>query len=410
MTTVSRAALAPGETTIDRAKITKADNGNREIRFTVCHHDGRKQRVTKQAPPRTPAVDLRRMAREKAEQLLNQSSSTVVHGGIRMSDYIKSQTVPAIERADRLQPTSKKRYTLAANQLAKAMTGYTVRDAAAFDVLEKVLTGIASTHGRGSATTARTVLTKYVLPRLVASRHIPANPLVGVTIDLPAKAGFTPKKAHLHTLTQDEWHTVVDHLLNRDTTGPLHADARQVKQSTITKHANLTTLTLIQATTGLRISEACALQWRDLIDEGDEAYIDLPAEKAKGKRRGRMIPLIHDGTTDYLRARRGADTDYIASAPSSPSIMWNPTNADDDVPELYRQVATATGVTTLETMTSHDWRATLNGIWGPIIGAETAAAIFGHSEAMNRKYYTDDKNISARMAAARSALNTAKGA
>lgn len=405
---VSRAPIQPGETTIDRAT-PFIEGGAKKLRFTIKHLDGRTERVTKQAPKGTSTGALRRMARQMAEEKLATNSKTGWKAGSPLSTYIEEMTIPAIERNTRLQPTSKKRYTLAASHLVRELKGYTIRDGATYDVLEKTLLKIAKDHGRGSAISARTVLSRYILPRLVASGYITAHPLAGVTIDIPHKKGFQPKSQHLHTLTRDEWDKVVRHLLTRNTTGPLDPDARNVKKVTICKHERLVTLTLVQAVTGLRISESLALQWEDLVtDENGDTFIDLPPEKAKGKRKGRVIPIIVDGVTDYLEQFRGDPVDYIIGSPTTREKRWDSTNADDDLGVLYTQIAEATGVKTLKRMTSHDWRATLNGIWAPVIGVDVAASIFGHSEVMNKEYYTDTKNVMTRMAFAKASLDALK--
>lgn len=71
------------------------------------------------------------------------------------------------------------------------------------------------------------------------------------------------------------------------------------------------------------------------------------------------------------------------------------TNADDKVPELYKQIADETGVEILRDLRSHSWRATLHGVYADVMDARTRADIFGHTEQIADEYYNDRANVEA---------------
>ena len=123
---------------------------------------------------------------------------------------------------------------------------------------------------------------------------------------------------------------------------------------------------LLQAVTGLRISEASNVQWKHVIEHGDHLLIDATRDIVKGRKgseKGRHIPILREDVADYLRSHREDDDHYVIGYPSSTTKPRNPTNADDVVPEFYRQVAEATDVALLADLRSHSWRATLHGVY-----------------------------------------------
>lgn len=173
---------------------------------------------------------------------------------------------------------------------------------------------------------------------------------------------------------------------------------KNIRQSTRAVHARAVRMTLLQAVTGLRISEANAVQWRHIIESDGRLLVDATQDIVKGrkgKEKGRYIPILREDVADYLRTHREDDDHFVIGSPTTTAKPWTATNADDVVPELYRQVAATTGVTLLTTLRSHSWRSTLNGVYSDKLPATTRAAIFGHTEEINNEYYSDRANIDA---------------
>lgn len=191
---------------------------------------------------------------------------------------------------------------------------------------------------------------------------------------------------------------MINHLLTRDTTPLLMPTKhKNIRTSTKNVHARAVRMTVLQAVTGLRISEANEIKWENVIetDSGD-VLLDVPASIAKGKKnhaKGRYIPLLRDDVAQYLISHREADNHFVVGSPSTTEKSWTATNADDVVPELYKQIADTTGVSILADLRSHSWRATLHGVYADKIDAHTRAAIFGHTEQIADQYYTDRRNI-----------------
>ena len=392
-TPAAKTRIPEGKSNVDVGQITfkKTPEGKYRHTLSVRTWDGRLRRTTVEA--RTIGEWKAKAEAKKAEWL---SASPV--GSWKPSSpverYIDDVVGPAIDNTNRLKDLSKRRYRAALALVRAELKGYSIHDAVQFRTLEGVLQAIA-TAAPGSVSTARTVLTTYVLDQLVRDGLAAGNVLRGARLDLPTAAKAAPTGRR--TLTRDEWDTVVKHLLERDT-GPLLMPTKHknIRKSTRAVHARAVRLMLLQAVTGLRIAEANLVQWRHIIEEGNNLLIDANADIVKGRKnheKGRYIPILRDDVASYLREHRGEPEDYIVGAPSSTAIAWDPTNADDSVPELYRQVAEATGVKILASLRSHSWRATLHGVYADKIDSATRAAIFGHTQGVAEEYYTDRRNI-----------------
>lgn len=302
---------------------------------------------------------------------------------------------PSIENASTLKELSRNRYHASLKLVRQELAGYSIHDGTRFRVLEKSLQDIARKKP-GSVSSARTVLSKYLITQLIRDGLLDGNPLKGVPIDLgdPEKKGPQGRR----TLTEAEWDTVVKHLLARDVE-PLLTPSKHknIRQSTRAIHGRAVRMTLLQAVTGLRISEANAVQWQHVIEHDDRLLIDATKDIVKGrkgKEKGRLILILREDVADYLRTHRGNDDHYvIGSPPPTTAKPWTATNAGDVVPELYLQVAKATNVALLANLRSHSWRATLHGVYANKIDPATRAAIFGHTEQVADEYYTDRANI-----------------
>lgn len=391
MTTASKTRLEPGTHSIDRVTPRKTDVGY-VIDWSVRLHDGKLLRRRSQGKTKGEA---KRRARDKATDLLTSSADGAWSPSSPAADYLDRVVQPSIENASRLKDLSKRRYAASLALVRAELKGYTIHDATRFRTLEKTLKSIART-APGSVSSARTVVTTYLLDALVRDDLIDGNPLRGVHLDLPTAPITTGGR---RTLTETEWNTVIEHLLTRDVTPLLMPTKhKNIRKSTRAVHARAVRMTLLQAVTGLRISEANKVQWRHVIESDGRLLIDATKDIVKGrkdKEKGRYIPILRNDVATYLHEHREDDNTYVIGSPSTTANPWTATNADDVVPELYRQIATATGVALLADLRSHSWRATLNGVYADKLPATTRAAIFGHTEEINDEYYSDRANIDA---------------
>lgn len=391
MSTAAKTYIEPGKTSIDRNTPRKTKTGY-ELDWSVRLHNGRL--VPKRSKGKTKG-EVRARARRKAEELLATTSTTWTPR-TPMTTYIEKVTRPKIEESADLKDLSKRRYLASLNLVAAELKGYSVYDAMQFRVLEQTLQAVARTHP-GSVSSARTVLSTYIADALVRDGVISGNPIRGARLNIRTQGkGETNGR---RTLTNGEYELVIKHLLTRDVTGPLVEPKKGgARQSTINAHARITRLTLLQAVTGLRISEANRLKWEHVEDDGENVIINATRDIVKGrkgKEKGRYIPILREDVSDYLRQHREDDERYVVGSPTTTARAWDATNADDKVPELYKQIANETGVEILRDLRSHSWRATLHGVYADVMDARTRADIFGHTEQVAEKYYNDRANVEA---------------
>ncbi|MDN6136158.1 tyrosine-type recombinase/integrase [Corynebacterium sp.] len=390
--TAAKTRLQPGEHSIDRTN-PRPHNGGYVLDWSIRLNDGKLVRKRTQGATKSA---VRARAKETAKNLLKAGKQ---HWTLNkpMNDYLTAETAQKIKESTRLKDASKARYLNALVLLKPKLKGYSIHDAMTFKVMEKVLKGIA-TEAPGSVSTARTVLSSYIADELVRAGVIAANPIRGVNLDL-----IPPKRRdqERRTLTEGEWDTVIKHLLTRDTTTLLTPTKhKNIRQSTKNIHARAVRLTLLQSITGLRISEANKLQWKHIINTDDGMLINASADIVKGrkgKEKGRYIPILRADVAEYLRQNRGQPEEYVVGSPADSFKPWDATNADDKIPELYKQIADETGVKILANLRSHSWRATLHGVYADVMDPATRAAIFGHTQAVAEEYYTDRNNIESLM-------------
>lgn len=391
MSTTAKTRIEPGHTSIDRATPRKTKTGY-QLDWSVRLHDGRI--IQRRSKAKTKG-EVRARARRKADELLS-TTSTEWTPRTPMNVYIEKVTRPKIEESSQLKDLSKRRYLASLNLVAAELKGYSVFDAMQFRVLERTLQAIARTHP-GSVSSARTILSTYIADALVRGGVISGNPIRGARLDIRAQGNAG--EGGRRTLTNGEYDAVVQHLLARDVSGPLIEPKKGgARQSTMNAHARITRLTLLQAVTGLRISEANRLRWKHVEDDGENVIINATRDIVKGrqgKEKGRYIPILRADVTDYLRQHREDDERYVVGSPTTTAKPWDATNADDKVPELYRQIADETGVTILVDLRSHSWRATLHGVYADVMDARTRADIFGHTEQVADEYYNDRANVEA---------------
>lgn len=391
-----RTKLRPGEDSIDRVVDALPARGPYETKISVRLWDGQMYRPTIRAKTKG---EFRRIAREKRDIKLN-SSSTSWDKGKKITDFIDMVSIPAINNA-RLRPNTRSRYDLALSQLRNRMGGLAIGEAVQFRALERVLQSIASEHGSESGRQARTVVSKYVLDQLIREGLIDHNPLRGVSIDLGAiRKGH--KSLRGYALTDVQYNAVVEHLLARDTSVPMPPGTDK-RYTSIVKHDNTVALALLQAGTGLRISEALSLTTEHVEATADSVGVTITPEISK-THKGRTVPILDKRIEGYWRQRLHViqTGDPLIPAPGNKSKFWRTDNAVKSSAALYKDVGLQLGDAVVSEMRSHGWRTVLNNrAIGRGVPAEIRAAFFGHTQEMNQTNYTDHTDISAMRAALR---------
>ncbi|WP_165165431.1 site-specific integrase [Corynebacterium qintianiae] len=396
----SRAKLAPGEDSIERVVDALPPRGPYEAKISVKLWDGVLYRPTIRA--RTKG-EFRRIAREKRDIKLA-STSTQWTRSAHIDDFITQVSRPVVEQA-RLRPNTLKRYKLAAVQLELQLKGLAIGEAVKFRTLEHALQTIAATHGAESGRQARTVLSKYILDQLLREGLIDHNPLRGVSIDL-GTVKKSSKPSSSKALTDAQYDVVVDHLIARDVTFPMPPGTDR-RRTSINKHDLTVALTLLQAGTGLRISEALALTKSDVTITDTAVSVTVRPDVSK-THRGRSVPILDTRIEEYWRDRLAGirHIDPLIPAPGDRSSHWRTDNAVKSSAVLYKDVGAVLGDPAIAEMRSHAWRTVLNNrALARGVSAEVRSAFFGHTEAMNQRAYTDLTDITS-MAAA---LNPCQG-
>ena len=387
--TAAKTKLEPGTHSIDRAHPRELPDGTIALDWSVRLHNGRLLRKRTKGPKKSI---VRARARQTAKELLETPGGNWKPSA-PIIDYIDQAVIPRIEKTEKLKDNSRRRHLATIALVKPHLKGFSIWDATTRGVLEQTLQRVAKAKP-GSVDNARTVLSKWVVDALVTEGVIKDNPIFKRTLDLP----LPPQRpAERRTLTEAEWDTVIQHLLTRDTTALLvPSKHKNLRQSTKNKHSRIVRLTLLQSVTGMRISEATLIKWKNVIDTPDGIIIDVPAVKGKkGTEKKRRTPIFRDDVTDYLRKHRGEPEEFVAASPADALKRWDPTNADDCVPPLYAQIAEVTGVEILKDLRSHSWRATLHGVYADVIDPLTLAKYFGHTQKIADEYYDDLENTEA---------------
>lgn len=376
----SNAKLAPGESSIDRVVPVQLPDGSWEIQWSLRLLSGDLVRRRSRGPSKGEA---RRRAHETEHELLtNHSSTWKLRDSIRK--YLDVVTKPALDKAH-LRPNSHKRYLLAFHQLREALGTTSIANATRFRSLEKALQTIAHEHGKESARQAKTVLSKYVLQQMIRDELITGNPLARMAIDISSDKP-TPPRAE-RSLTRDELKRAIEWLLHLDPADGVGTQrGRGGAARYIAVRRNLIDLTLLQASTGLRVSEANSLTWNDF-----DTSVDVKHSKTG---RGRKIPILFDPVIEHLTKRKELGGTYVIGSPVDPTKQWDRDNCRKHCSTFYPEIGKAINCADVFNHgRTHLWRKTINTLMLHEIPDVTRAAFFGHTVAVNQDYYTDSTDI-----------------
>jgi len=402
--------LEPGHHSIDRA--TPRKRGDVWLLdWSIRLHNGRL--ATKRSQGATKGL-VRSRAKDAADELLATGAGTW-RTTASLAEYLEQVSKAAIA-STQLRPNSRARYLIVLGQLvgeckehshANSLKGHSISSGTRFRALEACLQEIAELHGAESAKQARTVLSKYVLQQLIRDEVISGNPLLGMSIDLKTKAKPITIARGGQALTRDQYNAVIDYLLELDPadgqTEPRRG--RWSLKDKIAKRRNAIDLTLLQAATGLRVSEANAITWARHVETDDAGDIHVTVTKDISKtHKERRVPVLDGRVAERLLTRQNAASSqaaYVIGSPADSAIEWDRRNCGGEVATLYVELAQSLGIELLNTARTHVWRATLNSLLLDEVPEVIRAAFFGHDTAVNRGSYTDLADTSSMVAAAR---------
>ncbi|MBE1523228.1 site-specific integrase [Nesterenkonia lutea] len=269
--------------------------------------------------------------------------------------------------------------------------------------MEHALREIADLHGPESAHQARSVLSKYVVAQLKRDNLIGADPIKGESLDLGPK---TPPRRGGRSLSREDYQRVVDYLLEIDPSDGIESPkrGRWKLEDRVAKRRNAIDLTLLQAATGLRISEATSITWREVeVADDGTMHVEVTAEISK-THRGRHVPVLDGRVAARILERRNSahhEAERVIGSPADPTVPWDGRNCTAAVADLYLALAEKLNIELLRTARSHVWRATLNSLLLDSVPEAVRTAFFGHNAATSRGHYTDLSDTSGMQAAAR---------
>ena len=418
--------LEPGQHTVDRnePKWSESKQAYRH-RFSVRLRDG------KLIKDKFGQASTKTEARRRALKLANELLRT---GGNRgawkptspLRGFIEGVTLPEIAKVQNAH--TRGRYMLAVGQLLGCryadeghaadcdetglhphpctahpgekhtadFRGHSIASAVRFRAIEANLQDIARLHGEESARQARTVLGKYVIGQLIREELVMANPIAGQSIDISTMAkGRDEDRGERQALTRDQWRAVIEHLLAVEPDAEKPKRGRWSLEDRIAKRRNTIDLALLQAVTGARQFEGTGITW-DRLDRRDDGEVVAELHGKGGVIR--WVPLFDPDVAEHLLARRqGAPGSWpVIGSPSDPSKPWERDNANKAARALYDELAEALGIPALATKwgRSHVWRETLNTMLRALgVPEEIRAAYFGHDTEINRRHYTDMRNV-----------------
>lgn len=396
-----RTQIASGSNTIDSVTPVLLPNGKYRIQWKVRLHDGR---LLARDTTGSTKGEARARAHAKAAELLAQGGTGGTwKGSSRATEYLEKVSKPIIEGSSRLSKNSKARYKTVLTYLTEAFKGYTIAAVSRRRTIEDLLKTIAAEHGAESGRHAKGVASRYFFEELIKDNVIEFNPLIGARIDLGAvKKSSRPEGGR--ALTGEEYDRVLSYLLALD---PAEGVAppkrgRYTLADRVAVHRNCIDLTLLQMATGLRVSEARALRWEDLIvdDEGNAACV-IQAENSKTGT-SRVAALLEPSVLEHLKHRKAeVGGAYVVGAPLNPDTEWDRFNAQKVLKNFYIELAKACEVPLLETYRTHVWRTTLNTLYRTDVDALLRARTLGHSLDVNARAYSDLSDLSSLHAAAR---------
>lgn len=393
---MGRKKMKPGTDSIDTVKVTMHGDGTRSIEWRIRLPNGQMQRHVTRADCNNG--ELRRMARATAADLLATSSgSGKWKPSSAMDDYVLLEVIPAVRNAP-LRPNTQRKYVRLLDIFAGEVSGFTIADAVRPSNIEATLGKVAMSSGTATAKQVRKVVGKYVMQSLVREEVIAHNPLREFNPVLPEHVGKA-KPAGGQALSHADRVRVIERLLAIDPEDtPAPKRGHYTKAQRVAKRRLVIDVTLLQACTGLRISEV-RLMTRGDVDEKASPMTVTVTEEVSKTHRGRVVPIMDARVEDRVRERLAVtpkDPDTIVfCAPATPGRVWDMSNAEKAVRKLYHELADDLGIPLLNNVSSHVWRETLNSEWMQKgVPDAVRSAYFGHSSETNRQYYTDVTDIS----------------
>ena len=377
--------LEPGTHSIDRCKPSwNKDRSAYVLRWRIRLHDGSIKAKRTQA--RTRQIVMRK-ARAEAEAMLATNAASTYNARSNATDFLDDVVLEMIETAD-VRPRTKDQYKGSLKKIRNKAAGMQLGALSLPATMKRIINEVAAENGHEAARQVRSTLSAYVVQGLMDHGITTQNLLRGQRIISTKK----PKAvAEAPTPTREEWRRVIDYVINSDmdavfpgkTSGAAH------KITARARHRRVAELTLLLATTGLRVNEARQLLWRDISEVDGDGYTWVTVRPEVSKTgRGRTVAVLDPKVAKSLQERRRAATAPVIGAPADIDDFWERAAVIKAVREYYPQLAELTGCEALRTQRAHVWRRTLNTMTAGVLPVDVRAAWFGHTVSENEQSYT----------------------
>ncbi|MFE5775526.1 hypothetical protein [Brachybacterium sp. NPDC056505] len=414
--------LGEGEHSIDRVQVTEERDAEgkvlyRRLAWTIrLPGNAKTTRKFTQGSPRSTDTAIRTKARATAKRMLEEHTRGGASDWTKRSsfaEFCEAVVRPDIAKAPGLSVTTRKAYSASldlligkcdglsheATQHDKALGPKTIQAAAKILAIEACLQEIARLHGKETSRRARSVLTGWVFRDLRRHELLETNPIKGERIDLSSMARQREVASGGQTvaLTRDEYNRVMDFLVDMDPSQGITAPkrGRWGLEHRVAMRRNMISVTLIQAGTGLRISEA-RQAWRGLVrDDAAHMAIDVDKAIAKGKV-PRLAHVLDERTIWHIRELLLAHPEdpedaLIVGQAGDRTKVWELSKVRAEARALYDLVAEELGIAKLSMPghLTHIWRATMNmQLMAVGIPPAARAQQLGHTEQVALDYYT----------------------
>ncbi|MGP4994553.1 hypothetical protein [Glutamicibacter ardleyensis] len=421
----SSAKLEPGDHSIDRATPWQDESSRKwMLAWSLRLPNGKLLRRRTQSDKHK---DLRPKARKKAEELLDQAKEGQWKPSSELAGYIERISRREIETSD-LRPRTKEMYLGAVRLILGDCKKHTEKDGnqhkynlknESIDsmknvrLIERCLQEIAELHGYELAEKAQVILSKYVIQEMRRDGIMDYNPIRGMDFKLKRKAkSIAPSKKGGVALSRDDYGKTLEYLLALEPASLVPERTKNnlehLKETDLRQAESLIDLTLLQMTTGLRVTEANGLTWAGHVDVGEQGSVHVTVDPEMSKtKKGRRIAILDERVAQRIIDRKSKypKSIYVIGSPADGNKEWSRSATAKATRMLYLELAKTLKINELLTERTHVWRATLNTLLREHVSDVERSAWFGHTVEVNRASYTDLSDTSAMLHASQNLRN-----
>lgn len=384
--------LEPGTHSIDRCNPSWNESRSAWVlRWRICLHNGDVK--PKRTQGRTKQIVLRK-ARAEAEAMLATNAASTYNSRSKTVTFLDDVVSEMIEQAD-VKPRTKDQYRGSLKKIRRKANGMNLGTFSLPATMKKMINEVADEHGHEAARQVRSTLSAYVIQGLIDHGIVQQNLLRGQKI---ASTKKRKRREELPTPTREEWRRVIDYIMQSDMDGvfPGKTSGAAHKATARARHRRVAELTLLLATTGLRVNEARSLKWSDVSEVDDDGYTWVTVRPEVSKTgRGRTVAVLDQAVAESIQERRRVDDAPVIGAPADIDAEWERAAVIKAVREYYPQIAELADCPALKTQRAHVWRRTLNTMTAGVLPVDTRAAWFGHTEQENEQSYTTYTQVKA---------------